>query len=90
MQLFKETQRLLLGSNVAGDGVKNLRFAPELAGELLRPFTIADVRHHAGGTGLNLALASAIVKAHGGQIRAESPGVGQGATFTVELPLAKD
>lgn len=65
-------------------------FPPELAGELFRPFTIADVHHHSKGTGLNLALASAIVGAYGGQIRAESPGVGKGATFTVELPIVKD
>ena len=63
-------------------------FPPEMAGELFRPFTIADAAHHARGTGLNLALASAIVDAHGGRITAVSAGVGTGATFTVELPVA--
>ena len=62
-------------------------FAPEFEPELFRPFTIADVRHHPGGTGRNLPLASVIVTAYGGQIRAESQGPGQGATFTVEFPL---
>jgi signal transduction histidine kinase len=62
-------------------------FAPELAKELFRPFTIADVKHQSQGTGLNLALASAIVEAYGGHIRAESTGIGQGATFTVEFPV---
>jgi signal transduction histidine kinase len=61
-------------------------FPPELACELFRPFTIADVGHHSKGTGLNLALASAIVTTYGGQIRAESAGVGKGATFTVDFP----
>ena len=64
-------------------------FAPELARELLRPFTIADVAHHADGTALNLALATAIVEAHGGQLRAESCGPDTGSVFTVELPLAR-
>ena len=31
--------------------------------------------------------AKVIVDSHGGTLRAESPGPGKGATFTVELPL---
>ena len=61
-------------------------FAPELAQELFQPFTIADVMHHSHGTGLNLALASAIVTAHGGRIRADSEGTGKGARFIVDFP----
>lgn len=61
-------------------------FAPELAQEIFRPFTIGDVMHHSQGTGLNLAFAGAIVEAYGGQIRTESEGVGKGAMFTVEFP----
>ncbi len=63
-------------------------FPPELAPELFRPFTVADVMHHSQGSGLNLAIASAILAAYGGQMRARSEGVGKGATFTVELPRA--
>lgn len=40
-----------------------------------------------GGTGLGLALTRAIIEAHGGRIAVESP-PGQGARFTVTLPLA--
>ncbi|MFT3764703.1 MAG: HAMP domain-containing sensor histidine kinase [Minicystis sp.] len=43
-------------------------------------------RRH-GGLGLELALIHHIVKLHGGEIDAESAGRGQGATFTVRLPL---
>ena len=39
-----------------------------------------------GGLGLGLALARDLVVLHGGTIRAESPGEGQGALFTVTLP----
>jgi signal transduction histidine kinase len=40
-----------------------------------------------GGLGLGLAIAKGIVEAHAGSIAAHSDGAGQGATFTVELPL---
>lgn len=40
-----------------------------------------------GGLGLGLAIARKVVEMHGGNIQAESPGEGLGATFTVELPL---
>ena len=39
------------------------------------------------GLGLGLAISRHIVEMHGGTVRADSPGVGLGATFTVELPL---
>jgi len=41
----------------------------------------------AGGLGLGLAITRHLVEAHGGTIAAESPGEGQGTTFTVKLPI---
>jgi len=52
-------------------------------------FSQADsttTRHH-GGLGLGLAIARHLVEIHGGTIRAASRGEGQGANFTITLPL---
>ncbi len=52
-------------------------------------FSQADsttTRHH-GGLGLGLAIARHLVEIHGGTIRAQSRGAGEGATFTITLPL---
>ncbi|MEP7192953.1 MAG: HAMP domain-containing sensor histidine kinase [Actinomycetota bacterium] len=46
--------------------------------------TARDRTH--GGSGIGLAIARALVEAHGGQLTAASPGTGQGSTFRVLLP----
>jgi CheY-like chemotaxis protein/two-component sensor histidine kinase len=46
-------------------------------------------RARGGGLGLGLAIARYLVEAHNGTITATSPGEGQGATFTVSLPVLR-
>jgi two-component system CheB/CheR fusion protein len=84
VELAEADGRVALAVTDLGTG-----FAPELAREVFRPFTIADVVHHSRGTGLSLALAAAIIDAHGGSIRAQSEGAGKGARFTVEVPACR-
>jgi two-component system sensor histidine kinase SenX3 len=40
------------------------------------------------GTGLGLFIVRSIVEKHGGRVFAESAGMGQGSTFTIQLPRA--
>jgi signal transduction histidine kinase len=48
----------------------------------------AEVSRAFGGLGLGLAIAKGLVAEHAGELAASSPGRGQGATFTLTLPLA--
>lgn len=66
-----------------GDGIA-AEHLPYLFDRFYRADTARD-RHH-GGSGIGLAIAKALVQAHGGGIHATSPGPGHGATFTVRLP----
>jgi len=40
-----------------------------------------------GGLGLGLAIVKDLVELHGGNVRADSPGTGLGAVFTIILPV---
>jgi PAS domain S-box-containing protein len=56
--------------------------------ELFRQRDSSNTRAH-GGLGLGLSVVRHLVELHGGTVRAASAGEGQGATFTVRLPLLK-
>jgi signal transduction histidine kinase len=63
---------------------------PAFLAFVFEPFRQADAsstRAH-GGLGLGLSIVHRIVDLHGGEIKAESAGIGQGSTFTLRLPLA--
>ncbi len=45
---------------------------------------------HTGGIGVGLSLTKHIVELHGGTIRAASPGLNQGSTFTITLPYSEE
>lgn len=59
---------------------------------IFEPFRQGDDRpaeRSREGLGLGLAITRNLVELHGGSIHVESPGEGQGATFRIELPLAR-
>jgi signal transduction histidine kinase len=64
--------------------------SPDLLPHVFERFRQGDdatTRRHTG-LGLGLGIARCLVELHGGTVQAASPGVGQGATFTVRLPIA--
>ncbi|MEG4346318.1 PAS domain S-box protein [Microcoleus sp. A003_D6] len=67
-----------------GKGIK-----PEFIPYVFDTFRQADssITRTFGGLGLGLAIVRHVVELHGGTVKAESLGEGQGATFTVTLPL---
>jgi PAS domain S-box-containing protein len=63
--------------------------APEFLGQVFDRFRQADATttRRFGGLGLGLSIVKHLAELHGGSVRAESEGVGLGATFIVSLPL---
>jgi PAS domain S-box-containing protein len=67
-----------------GEGI-NADFLPYVFNRFQQADGTTTRKH--GGLGLGLAIVRHLVEAHGGQVSAASEGAGQGATFTVTLPL---
>jgi signal transduction histidine kinase len=87
---------ITLRVGVAGDQVEvavrdqGIGIAPEKMREIFEMFTQADasLEKTRGGLGIGLSLARRLAEMHGGQLLATSNGPGQGAEFTVRLPLS--
>ena len=64
--------------------------APEMLDRIFDLFAQVDatLERSRGGLGIGLTLVRRILELHGGSVEAQSPGLGQGSTFIVRLPLA--
>jgi PAS domain S-box-containing protein len=85
IRLERVNSHIEIAVSDTGEGI-----TPEFLPHVFDRFRQADqqtTRRH-GGMGLGLAIVRHLAELHGGNVRAESPGEGKGATFTVLLPVA--
>ena len=84
LRLERVDSMLRISVKDQGEGIERA-FLPHVF-ERLRQ---AETSSKRAGLGLGLAIARHIVELHHGEITADSDGPGQGATFTVTLPIAE-
>lgn len=81
-----DRDRLAIAVADSGEGIA-AEHLPRLFERFYRADAARDREH--GGAGLGLAIAKALVEAHGGTISITSAGPGSGAVFTVALPVTQ-
>jgi two-component system, OmpR family, phosphate regulon sensor histidine kinase PhoR len=84
LSAIAEGKNVIFTVRDTGDGI-----AAGDVDRIFERFYKSDRSRADGGSGLGLSIAKHIVEAHGGVIRAASPGPGRGATFTFTLPVAE-
>jgi signal transduction histidine kinase/CHASE1-domain containing sensor protein/ActR/RegA family two-component response regulator len=81
----RDEDRVLLTVADTGEGI-DPAFLPYVF-DRFRQQDASTARRH-GGLGLGLAIVRHLIELHDGRVRVDSAGLGQGATFVVELPAA--
>jgi PAS domain S-box-containing protein len=79
-----EGQEAAIEVHDTGVGI-DAKFLPHVFERFAQADSTSSRAH--GGLGLGLAIVSHLVELHGGGVQADSPGLGQGSTFRVTLPL---
>jgi PAS domain S-box-containing protein len=87
VELSRDQDHAVLRVTDTGAGI-----APDLLPSVFDLFVQADrtLDRSQGGLGIGLSVVKRLVEMHGGEVGAWSAGVGQGSTFEIRLPLAKD
>ncbi len=85
LRVHAEGSRVLIAVKDTGVGIE-----PAFLSQVFAPFRQSDnsTARRYQGLGLGLTIARELVELHGGTVKAASPGLGLGATFTVSLPVA--
>ncbi|WP_066374854.1 MULTISPECIES: CHASE3 domain-containing protein [unclassified Anabaena] len=85
--LERENKYAQIKVSDTGKGIK-----PDFLPHIFDIFRQADssITRESGGLGLGLAIARQLIDMHNGKIFAHSLGEGQGATFTIQLPMLAD
>ena len=83
IRVHQEGDEIVLTFTDSGVGIAP-EFLPYIFDRFRQEDSSATRRH--GGLGLGMAIVRHLVELHGGTVRAESPGLGQGARFTIVLP----
>ena len=83
VSLVRENERDAVTVRDTGIGLD-----PEMLSRVWDVFSQADqsLERRRGGLGLGLPLVKGLIELHGGEVRAESAGIGQGSSFTILLP----
>ena len=82
--LWREGEQMAIRVRDNGPGI-HPGFLPHVF-DRFRQADTSTTRQH-GGLGLGLSIVRQLVELHGGTVAVDSAGEGQGATFTVHLPL---
>lgn len=86
ISLTAERQHAEVVVSVRDDGIG---IPAESLGRIFDMFSQLDrgIERSTGGLGIGLALVKGLVEMHGGSVTVDSPGIGNGSTFTVRLPV---
>lgn len=92
-----EGGRVTVATIGASSGKGNAQVTVQDTGEGLEPENVERIferfyrvpgrRGPAGGSGIGLSIAREMMRAHGGDLTASSPGLGHGSTLTATLPV---
>ena len=86
VQLGRVGSQIEITFNDTGEGI-DAELLPRVF-DRFRQSDSSTTRRH-GGLGLGLAIVRQLVELHGGMVTAASPGIGQGTTFRVLIPVLK-
>jgi two-component system, sensor histidine kinase len=86
LQARRQGEHVVISVKDTGIGIP-----AEMLPQIFNMFTQIDrsARQAQGGLGIGLTLVRTLVEMHGGTVKAESPGIGQGSEFVIALPLSK-